>query len=48
MRRKNLFYQIGYRLGWWYAENKNMVGEKLIMRFLGRIPVVGQLIRWMR
>lgn len=48
MSRKSLFYQIGYRLGWWYEENKHMVRDRLLMRVLGRIPVVGQLLRWMR
>jgi len=48
MSRKSLFYLIGYRLGWWYAENKHSVGERLLRRVLYRIPVVGQILRWMR
>ncbi len=48
MSRKSLFYQIGYRIGWWYEENKHMLIRRVLMGIFGRIPGVSQLMRWFR
>jgi len=48
MEKESIYFKIGKRIGYWYAENRSSLNNRIVQGILGRLPggrIISQIFR---